>query len=198
LRDGCQSTPIGSVSAQTAEIVAPPFTDTELAHEVSRLPKTSETRANLRKWPPRALRDNVWVRPHGVSCCRTAIVKILRREWNKELDYSLKHELRDLAIIAWHHDRENWLLSLGNELWNFGERVLCYDKQLHRTCWRSLGSFLRLRITTLQLGLRVWLKIFCALGCRRCSTFEKSAMTSSSRWPEVINCTESWSRAAGK
>ena len=58
---------------------------------------------------------------------RAAIVELLTRKWNKELDYRLVKELwaHDGDRIAvrfayeWHDDAGNWYRSYGNENWEF-------------------------------------------------------------------------------
>ena len=60
---------------------------------------------------------------------RAAIEALLKRKWQRELDYRLIKELwafRDNRIAVrfayeWHDDAGNWFRSYGNENWEFDE-----------------------------------------------------------------------------
>ena len=63
---------------------------------------------------------------------RRAIVEVLERKWNKELDYRLIKELwafRDNRIAVrfayeWRDDSDQWYRAYGNENWEFDENRL--------------------------------------------------------------------------
>lgn len=60
---------------------------------------------------------------------REAVMKFLKRKWEKELDYKLKKELwgfreNRMAVrfeYEWRDDSGQWYRSYGNELWEFNE-----------------------------------------------------------------------------
>ena len=71
--------------------------------------------------------DSVWRNRSEFLSGREAIVRFLRRKWEKELNYRLIKELWAFhgARIAvrfayeWHDDSGNWFRSYGNENWEF-------------------------------------------------------------------------------
>ena len=60
---------------------------------------------------------------------REAVKKLLKRKWERELDYKLKKELwgfreNRMAVrfeYEWHDDSGQWYRSYGNEMWEFDE-----------------------------------------------------------------------------
>jgi len=71
--------------------------------------------------------NSVWRNRSEFLSGREAIVRFLRRKWEKELSYRLIKELWAFhgARIAvrfayeWHDDSGNWFRSYGNENWEF-------------------------------------------------------------------------------
>jgi len=71
--------------------------------------------------------DSFWRNRSEFLSGREAIIKFLRRKWEKELDYRLIkelwafHEARIAVRFAyeWHDDSGNWFRSYGNENWEF-------------------------------------------------------------------------------
>ena len=76
--------------------------------------------------------DSVWRNRSEFLVGREAIVKFLRRKWERELDYRLIKELwayQDNRIAVrfayeWHNDSGNWFRSYGNENWEFDDHGL--------------------------------------------------------------------------
>ena len=60
---------------------------------------------------------------------REAVKDLLKRKWQRELDYKLKKELwgfldNRMAVrfeYEWHDDSGQWYRSYGNEMWEFDE-----------------------------------------------------------------------------
>ena len=71
--------------------------------------------------------DCVWRNRSEFLQGRPAIVQLLTRKWNKELDYRLMKELwaftgNRIAVrfaYEWHDDSGHWFRSYGNENWQF-------------------------------------------------------------------------------
>ena len=71
--------------------------------------------------------DCVWRNRSEFLQGRPAIVQLLTRKWNKELDYRLIKELwaftgNHIAVrfaYEWRDDSGNWFRSYGNENWEF-------------------------------------------------------------------------------
>jgi nuclear transport factor 2 (NTF2) superfamily protein len=71
--------------------------------------------------------DSVWRNRSEFLSGREAIVRFLRRKWEKELNYRLIKELWAFhgARIAvrfayeWHDDSGHWFRAYGNENWEF-------------------------------------------------------------------------------
>ena len=113
-------------------VIAPPFTDPELA---ARKVQIAEDLWNTRD-PERVAaaytEDSQWRNRAEIFQGRDAIVAFLRRKWSRELDYKLKKELwgfrgNRMAVkfeYEWHDDSGNWYRSYGNELWEFAENGL--------------------------------------------------------------------------
>jgi uncharacterized protein len=71
--------------------------------------------------------DSRWRNRAEFATGREAIVGLLTRKWNRELDYRLIKELwafgqNRIAVrfaYEWHDDSANWVRSYGNENWEF-------------------------------------------------------------------------------
>jgi nuclear transport factor 2 (NTF2) superfamily protein len=71
--------------------------------------------------------DSVWRNRAEMLTGRDAIVQLLTRKWNRELDYRLIKELwcfegNRIAVrfaYEWHDDGGHWYRSYGNENWEF-------------------------------------------------------------------------------
>ncbi|MEX1828529.1 DUF1348 family protein [Luteibacter sp. CQ10] len=67
---------------------------------------------------------------------REALKALLRRKWDRELDYRLIKELwaftgNRIAVrfaYEWHDDAGNWFRSHGNENWEFNEQGLMVNR----------------------------------------------------------------------
>ena len=67
---------------------------------------------------------------------RSQAAELLRRKWNKELDYRLIKELwaydgNRIAVryaYEWHDDAGNWFRSYGNENWEFDDNGLMINR----------------------------------------------------------------------
>ena len=76
--------------------------------------------------------DCVWRNRSEFLQGRPAIVQLLTRKWNKELDYRLIKELwaftgNRIAVrfaYEWRDDSGNWFRSYGNENWEFAANGL--------------------------------------------------------------------------
>jgi len=76
--------------------------------------------------------DSAWRNRAEFVNGREAIVGLLTRKWQKELDYRLIKELwafdgNRIAVrfaYEWHDDSGNWYRSYGNENWEFNEAGL--------------------------------------------------------------------------
>jgi nuclear transport factor 2 (NTF2) superfamily protein len=76
--------------------------------------------------------DSRWRNRAEFATGRAAIVDLLTRKWNRELDYRLIKELwafgeNRIAVrfaYEWHDDSANWFRSYGNENWEFDARGL--------------------------------------------------------------------------
>jgi len=76
--------------------------------------------------------DSRWRNRAEFATGRPAIVALLTRKWQRELDYRLIKELwaftgNRIAVrfaYEWHDDAQNWFRSYGNENWEFDETGL--------------------------------------------------------------------------
>lgn len=76
--------------------------------------------------------DSAWRNRVEFISGRDAIVRFLRRKWDRELDYRLIkelwafHEARIAVRFAyeWHDDSGSWYRSYGNENWEFNDQGL--------------------------------------------------------------------------
>lgn len=118
-------------------IIAPPFTDPELA---ARKVQTAEDLWNTRD-PERVAAaytdDTQWRNRTDFLCGRAEVVEFLKRKWDRELDYKLKKELwgfreNRMAVkfqYEWHDDGGQWFRSYGNELWEFATSGLMQRRE---------------------------------------------------------------------
>jgi nuclear transport factor 2 (NTF2) superfamily protein len=109
----------------------PPFTAETAAQKV----QAAEDAWNTRD-PERVAgaytEDSVWRNRHEFITGRAAIVELLTRKWERELDYALRKNLwaftEDRIAVRFQyesHDRDGqWWRSYGNELWEFDEHGL--------------------------------------------------------------------------
>ncbi|AJY11123.1 nuclear transport factor 2 family protein [Burkholderia dolosa] len=80
--------------------------------------------------------DSVWRNRAEFATGRPAIVALLTRKWQRELDYRLIKELwayggNRIAVrfaYEWHDDARNWYRSYGNENWAFGDDGLMHHR----------------------------------------------------------------------
>ena len=71
--------------------------------------------------------NSQWRNRNEFSVGREAIIQLLTRKWNKELDYRLKKELFTFADnriavhfeYEYHDDNDQWYRAYGNEHWDF-------------------------------------------------------------------------------
>ncbi len=93
--------------------------------------------------------DSTWRNRAEFLTGRPAIVQLLQRKWQKELEYRLIKELwafheNRIAVrfaYEWHDDSGNWFRSYGNENWEFNE---------HGLMQRRIASINDLPITAAQ------------------------------------------------
>ncbi|MBP0713313.1 nuclear transport factor 2 family protein [Burkholderia sola] len=80
--------------------------------------------------------DSVWRNRAEFVTGRPAIVALLTRKWQRELDYRLMKELwayggNRIAVrfaYEWHDDAQNGYRSSGNENWEFGDDGLMHHR----------------------------------------------------------------------
>ncbi|NCX95568.1 MAG: nuclear transport factor 2 family protein [Chitinophagia bacterium] len=71
--------------------------------------------------------DTVWRNRSEFITGREAVIALLKRKWEKEMDYKLKKELwcytdNHIAVrfeYEWHDASGQWYRSYGNEMWEF-------------------------------------------------------------------------------
>jgi len=76
--------------------------------------------------------DSQWRNRAAFPVGREQIVELLKRKWERELDYRLIKELwtwsgNRIAVrfaYEWHDDSGNWFRSYGNENWEFDDSGL--------------------------------------------------------------------------
>jgi uncharacterized protein len=108
-------------------IIAPPFTDLELATKKVQIAEDLWNSRDPEKVSLAYTEDTQWRNRTDLLQGRAAVVDFLRRKWNRELDYRLKKELwgfrnNRMAVkfhYEWHDDSGHWFRSYGNELWQF-------------------------------------------------------------------------------
>ena len=118
-------------------VLAPPFTDPELAARKVQLAEDLWNTRDPERVAAAYTEDSEWRNRTEFLHGRPAIVEFLRRKWNRELDYKLKKELwcfRENRIAVkffyeWHDDSGQWFRSYGNELWEFAESGLMRGRE---------------------------------------------------------------------
>jgi nuclear transport factor 2 (NTF2) superfamily protein len=119
------------------EIIAPPFTDPDLAARKVQIAQDLWNTRDPERVAAAYTEDSHWRNRTEFLTGRPAIVEFLRRKWNKELDYRLKKELwgfrnNRMAVrfeYEWHDDSGNWFRSYGNELWEFAPSGLMQRRE---------------------------------------------------------------------
>ncbi len=115
-----------------ATIIAPPFTDPELAARKVQIAEDLWNSRDPERVAAAYTEDCVWRNRVEFFAGRDAIVAFLQRKWARELDYRLRKELwgfrgNRMAVkfeYEWHDDSGQWFRSYGNELWEFAESGL--------------------------------------------------------------------------
>jgi len=119
------------------EIIAPPFTDPELAARKVQLAEDLWNTRDPERVAAAYTEDCVWRNRTTFLQGRQEIVAFLERKWRRELDYRLKKELwgfrnNRMAVrfeYEWHDDSGNWFRSHGNELWEFAPSGLMQRRE---------------------------------------------------------------------
>jgi nuclear transport factor 2 (NTF2) superfamily protein len=119
------------------EIIAPPFTDPELAARKVQLAEDLWNTRDPERVAAAYTEDCVWRNRTAFLQGRQEIVAFLERKWRRELDYHLKKELwgfrnNRMAVrfkYEWHDDSGNWFRSHGNELWEFAPSGLMQRRE---------------------------------------------------------------------
>ncbi|KES05007.1 50S ribosomal protein L21 [Streptomyces toyocaensis] len=113
----------------------PPFT-WETATEKVRLAEDAWNSRDPQKVSQGYTMDSRWRNRSEFATGREAIVALLTRKWNTELDYRLIKELwaydahRIAVRFAYEHrdDAGHWYRSYGNENWEFDENGLMHTR----------------------------------------------------------------------
>ena len=108
-------------------MIAPPFTDPELAARKVQLAEDLWNTRDPERVAAAYTEDTVWRNRTEFLQGREAVTRFLERKWKRELGYRLRKELwgfRDSRMAVkfqyeWHDDSGNWFRSYGNELWEF-------------------------------------------------------------------------------
>ncbi len=108
-------------------IIAPPFTDIALATQKVQIAEDLWNTRDPERVAAAYTEDTEWRNRTEFVRGRAAVVELLTRKWNRELDYRLKKELwgfrnNRMAVkfhYEWHDDSGQWFRSYGNELWQF-------------------------------------------------------------------------------
>jgi nuclear transport factor 2 (NTF2) superfamily protein len=108
-------------------VIAPPFTDPELAAKKVQIAEDLWNTRDPERVAAAYTEDTEWRNRTEFLRGRDAVVAFLRRKWNRELDYRLKKELWGFRLnrmavkfqYEWHDDSGQWYRSYGNELWQF-------------------------------------------------------------------------------
>ena len=120
-----------------AEIIAPPFTNPELAIRKVQLAEDLWNTRDPEHVAAAYTEDSVWRNRTEFLQGRSEIVAFLKDKWSRELDYRLKKELwgfRDNRMAVhfeyeWHDESGNWFRSYGNELWEFAPNGLMQRRE---------------------------------------------------------------------
>ena len=108
-------------------VIAPPFTDPDLAAQKVRLAENLWNTRDPERVAAAYTEDTQWRNRTEFLAGRAAVIEFLTRKWQRELDYKLKKELwgfRDNRMAVkfqyeWHDTLGQWYRSYGNELWEF-------------------------------------------------------------------------------
>lgn len=108
-------------------IIVPPFTDIELATKKVQIAEDLWNTRDPESVAAAYTEDTEWRNRTEFVRGRAAVIALLTRKWNREVDYRLKKELwgfRDNRMAVkfhyeWHDDSGQWFRSYGNELWQF-------------------------------------------------------------------------------
>jgi hypothetical protein len=108
-------------------IIAPPFTDIELAVNKVQIAEDLWNTRDAERVALAYTEDTQWRNRAEFLTGRGAVVEFLKRKWERELDYRLEKELwgfrnNRMAVkfhYEWHDDCGQWFRSYGNELWQF-------------------------------------------------------------------------------
>src|ERR1700735_2705236 len=118
-------------------VIAPPFTDPDLAARKVQLAEDLWNTRNPERVAAAYTEDTQWRNRNEFLTGRQAVIEFLKRKWNRELDYKLKKELwgfraNRMAVkfqYEWHDDSGNWFRSYGNELWEFADSGLMQRRE---------------------------------------------------------------------
>jgi len=117
--------------SQEQRLPLPPFNE-ETAKKKVRLAEDGWNTREPEKVSLAYTVDSRWRNRAEFVTGRPAIVGLLTRKWQRELDYRLIKELwaftsNRIAVrfaYEWHDDAQNWFRSYGNENWEFDENGL--------------------------------------------------------------------------
>ncbi|MGI4827688.1 MAG: nuclear transport factor 2 family protein [Janthinobacterium lividum] len=119
------------------EIIAPPFTDPELAVRKVQMAEDLWNTRNPERVAAAYTEDTVWRNRTEFLNGREAVTRFLERKWKRELGYQLRKELwgfreNRMAVkfqYEWHDDSGQWFRSYGNELWEFAPSGLMQRRE---------------------------------------------------------------------
>ena len=119
------------------EIIAPPFTDPDVATRKVQLAEDLWNTRDPERVAAAYTEDCVWRNRAEFLEGRAAITAFLRRKWDRELGYRLKKELWGFRnhrmavkfLYEWHDDSGQWFRSYGNELWEFAPSGLMQRRE---------------------------------------------------------------------
>ncbi len=120
-----------------AEIIAPPFTDPEVAARKVQIAQDLWNTRDPERVAAAYTVDTQWRNRTEFLNGRAEVTEFLKRKWSRELDYKLKKELwgfrgNRMAVkfmYEWHDDSGNWFRSYGNELWEFADSGLMQRRE---------------------------------------------------------------------
>ena len=119
------------------EVIAPPFTDPELAARKVQLAEDLWNTRDPERVAAAYTEDTVWRNRTEFLEGREAVTRFLERKWRRELGYQLRKELwgfrnNRMAVkfqYEWHDDSGQWFRSYGNELWEFAPSGLMQRRE---------------------------------------------------------------------
>ena len=119
------------------EIIAPPFTDSELAARKVQLAEDLWNTRDPKRVAAAYTEDTSWRNRTEFLEGREAITRFLERKWKRELGYQLSKELwgfrnNRMAVkfqYEWHDNSGQWFRSYGNELWEFAPSGLMQRRE---------------------------------------------------------------------